>query len=85
MLDALGERAIPCDVATPFSTELAFNPEYQAVLQREHLAILDAIAAGEAESARGAMRRHLAASLERYGTRLHERTASYSAAATEEA
>ncbi|HEY0919593.1 FadR/GntR family transcriptional regulator [Devosia sp.] len=85
MLDALGERAIPCDVATPFSTELAFNPEYQAVLQREHLAILDAIAAGDAAGARDAMRRHLGASLERYGTRLHERTAHYPSAATEEA
>lgn len=84
MLEALGERAIPCDVATPFSTELAFNPEYQAVLQREHLVILEAISAGDAEHAREAMRQHLSASLQRYGARMHERAAHYAAAVGDE-
>lgn len=84
MLDALGERAIPCDVTTPFSTGLVHNRDFQAVLQREHLAILDAISAGDAERARAAMRRHLAASLQRYGARLHERTAHFAAESAEE-
>ena len=80
MLDALGERAIPCDVTSPWSTELAQDLLYQTGLQREHLAILSAISAGDVEAARHAMRQHLAASQKRYGNRLHERAAHYAVA-----
>ena len=59
MLDALGRRAIPCDVTSPWSTELVLSDEYQRGLQREHLVILNAISAGDAEAARDAMRAHL--------------------------
>lgn len=84
MLDALGKRAIPCDVTSPWSTELAQSHDYQAGLQREHLAILDAISAGDPDRARAAMRHHLAGSQERYRMRLHERAAHYAAADTME-
>jgi GntR family transcriptional repressor for pyruvate dehydrogenase complex len=77
ILDALGKRAIPCDVTSPWSTELTQNYEYQAGLQKEHLAILNAISAGDAEAARVAMRIHLGGSQERYRARLTERTAHY--------
>jgi GntR family transcriptional regulator, transcriptional repressor for pyruvate dehydrogenase complex len=81
ILDALGKRAIPCDVTSPWSTELTQNAEYQAGLQREHLAILTAISAGDSAAARAAMRQHLGSSLERYRSRLYERTAHYAAIA----
>lgn len=84
MLDALGKRAIPCDVTSPWSTELVQSHDYQAGLQREHLAILDAISAGDADGARAAMRHHLAGSQQRYRTRLHERTAHYATTADTE-
>jgi GntR family transcriptional regulator, transcriptional repressor for pyruvate dehydrogenase complex len=77
MLDALGKRAIPCDVTSPWTTELMQSQDYQRGLQREHLAILDAISAGDADGARAAMRMHLTRSQARYQLRLHERTAHY--------
>ena len=80
MLEALGKRAIPCDVTSPWSTELVQSHAYQAGLQREHLAILDAISAGDAEAARAAMRQHLGSSQERYSQRLTERQAHYATA-----
>jgi GntR family transcriptional regulator, transcriptional repressor for pyruvate dehydrogenase complex len=76
MLDALGQRAIPCDATSPFTTELAQNEHYQRGLQNEHAAILDAISAGDADAARAAMRQHLTRSQARYQNRLYER-ASY--------
>ncbi|RYE88465.1 MAG: FadR family transcriptional regulator [Hyphomicrobiales bacterium] len=75
MLDALGPRAIPCDATSPFSTDLAQNEHYQRGLQREHAAILEAIRAGNPETAREAMRSHLARSQSRYQRRLYERAA----------
>lgn len=78
MLDALGKRAIPCDVTSPWSTELVASIEYQRGLQAEHKAILDAIIAGDADTARATMRQHLARSQSRYQLRLHERAAHYS-------
>jgi GntR family transcriptional repressor for pyruvate dehydrogenase complex len=80
MLEALGKRAIPCDVTSPWSTELVQSYDYQAGLQREHLVILDAISTGDAEAARGAMRQHLGSSQERYRSRLVERQAHYATA-----
>ncbi|TIW25461.1 MAG: FadR family transcriptional regulator, partial [Mesorhizobium sp.] len=73
MLDVLGRRAIPCDVTSPWSTELAQSDAYQRGLQGEHLVILNAIMTGDAESAREAMRAHLTASQQRYRERLHAR------------
>ena len=73
MLDVLGRRAIPCDVTSPWSTETTQSDDYQRGLQREHLAILNAISAGDAEAARHAMRVHLTASQKRYLERLQAR------------
>ena len=85
ILDALGERAIPCDVTSPWSTELTQNLDYQRQLQVEHRAILDAISAGDADGARASMRLHLGGSQERYRARLTERAAHYDAIAEEDA
>lgn len=85
MLDALGKRAIPCDVTSPWTTELVQSNEYQRGLQVEHKAILDAIIAGDADTARATMRVHLARSQTRYQLRLHERAAHYSATTQEDA
>lgn len=77
ILRSLGKRAIPCDITSPWSTELTQSTAYQEGLQREHLAILNAISAGDAEAARAAMRHHLGSSYERYRGRLTERAAHY--------
>ncbi|MCF6368027.1 FadR/GntR family transcriptional regulator [Rhizobium halophilum] len=77
VLDALGLRAIPCDVTSPWGTDSLLSREYQEMLQREHLAILKAISAGDAESARAAMRFHLAESQKRYHGRLTDQQAEY--------
>jgi DNA-binding FadR family transcriptional regulator len=74
VLDGLGSRTIPCDVASPWGTESVLTYEYQAGLQREHLAILRAISAQDAEGAREAMRQHLSLSQQRYRNRLREQT-----------
>jgi len=83
MLDVLGKRAIPCDVTSPWATEIALSVEYQQGLQREHLAILNAISAGDPDKAREAMRAHLTRSQERYRERLKRRQAYYAKAAAE--
>lgn len=72
VLDGLGSRTIPCDVASPWGTESVLTFEYQAGLQREHLAILRAISAQDAQAAREAMRQHLSLSQQRYRNRLRE-------------
>lgn len=77
VLDSLGSRTIPCDVTSPYATEDVLSFTYQAGLQREHLAILNAISAGDASAARDAMRAHLSASQERYRQRLFERRTRY--------
>jgi DNA-binding FadR family transcriptional regulator len=74
VLDALGSRTIPCDVASPWGTESVLTYEYQAGLQREHLKILRSISAQDAGAAREAMRQHLSLSQERYRNRLREQT-----------
>ena len=78
MLEALGQRAIPCDVTSPWSTELVQVLDYQRGLQNEHKAILDAIITSRPDAARAAMRLHLSRSQSRYQSRLHERAAHYS-------
>lgn len=77
VMDALGARTIPCDVASPFATEDVLSFAYQAGLQKEHLAILNAISSGDPEAARDAMRAHLAASQQRYRERLRDRRSRY--------
>lgn len=77
VLDSLGSRTIPCDITSPYATEDVLSFAYQAGLQREHLAILNAISAGDAPAARDAMRAHLAASQERYRQRLFQRRSRY--------
>lgn len=72
VLDGLGSRTIPCDVASPWGTESVLTFEYQAGLQQEHLEILKAISAQDADAAREAMRQHLSLSQERYRNRLRE-------------
>jgi GntR family transcriptional repressor for pyruvate dehydrogenase complex len=77
VLDALGSRTIPCDVASPWGTESVLTHEYQVGLQREHLVILNAICAGNAQAARDGMRAHLSASQQRYRSRLIGQQAEY--------
>jgi GntR family transcriptional regulator, transcriptional repressor for pyruvate dehydrogenase complex len=77
VLDALGSRTIPCDITSPWGTESVLTHEYQVGLQREHLVILKAISAGDADGARAGMRAHLSASQERYRTRLSGQYDSY--------
>lgn len=76
MLDALGSRTIPCDVASPWSTESVLTYEYQVGLHEEHRRILDAISARDADGAREAMRDHLSRSQDRYRARLAEQGSS---------
>lgn len=81
VLDALGARAIPCDVTSPWGTDSVLTREYEEGLQREHLAILEAISASDPQRARDAMRAHLSASQERYRRRLRGQQAEYLAGA----
>jgi DNA-binding FadR family transcriptional regulator len=77
VLDALGMRAIPCDITSPWGTDRALTREYQEGLQQEHLAILKAITAGDPDAARNAMRMHLSASQQRYRVRLEGEQEDY--------
>lgn len=72
VLDALGSRTIPCDVASPWGTESVLTYEYQAGLHEEHGRILDAVSRQDAAAARETMRDHLSRSQDRYRQRLRE-------------
>lgn len=74
VLDALGSRTIPCDVASPWGTESVLTYEYQVGLHDEHRRILNAISTRDADGAREAMRDHLSRSQERYRSRLAEQS-----------
>ena len=74
VLDALGGRTIPCDVASPWGTESVLTYEYQVGLHDEHKRILNAISARDADGAREAMRDHLSRSQQRYRLRLAEQS-----------
>ena len=74
VLDALGSRTIPCDVASPWGTESVLTYEYQVGLHEEHRRILNAISARDATGAREAMREHLSRSQDRYRSRLAEQS-----------
>ncbi|KKB80267.1 GntR family transcriptional regulator [Devosia soli] len=77
VLDALGSRTIPCDVASPWGTESVLTYEYQVGLHEEHKRILNAIAAQDADRAREAMREHLSRSQDRYRKRLAEQASDH--------
>ncbi|KKB07331.1 FadR/GntR family transcriptional regulator [Devosia chinhatensis] len=74
VLDALGSRTIPCDVASPWGTESVLTYEYQAGLHEEHKRILAAISTADETRAREAMRDHLSRSQTRYRDRLAEQS-----------
>ncbi|GLS34149.1 DNA-binding transcriptional regulator, FadR family [Mesorhizobium albiziae] len=80
ILDALGDRTIPCDRNSPWYSVEVLSTEYLTGLQREHLLILKAISAGDAQAARDAMRAHLIAAQDRYRNRLTSQQAEYLAA-----
>ena len=67
----------PATSPRPGAPNSVLTREYQDGLQREHLVILNAISAGDAEAARDAMRAHLTASQERYRERLRGQQAEY--------
>ena len=77
ILDALGDRTIPCDRSSPWYTVEVLSIEYLTGLQREHLLVLNAISAGDPQGARDAMRAHLIAAQNRYRTRLTSQQAEY--------
>lgn len=72
VLEALGSRTIPCDVASPWGTDCVLTYEYQMGLHEEHRLILEAISFRDADGAREAMREHLSRSQDRYRSRLAE-------------
>ncbi|MGI2033260.1 FadR/GntR family transcriptional regulator [Rhizobium panacihumi] len=78
ILDALGDRTIPCDRSSPWYSVEVLSSDYLSGLQREHLRILQAISAGDADAARDAMRAHLVAAKDRYRQRLSGQQANYS-------
>lgn len=77
ILDALGDRTIPCDRSSPWYSVEVLSHDYLAGLQREHLSILKAISDGNVEAARDAMRAHLMAAQRRYRERLVGQQESY--------
>ncbi len=81
MLDALGDRTIPCDRSSPWYSIEVLSMEYLTGLQREHLLVLKAISAGDAQAAREAMRAHLVAAQARYSERLVGQQVEYLASA----
>ena len=70
IIDALGDRTIPCDRNSPWYSVEVLSIEYLTGLQREHLLILKAISASDPDAARAAMRAHLLAAQHRYRQRL---------------
>lgn len=81
MLDALGDRTIPCDRTSPWYSVEVLSVDYLTKLQREHLLVLKAISSGDAVAAREAMRAHLVAAQARYSQRLVGQQADYLAGA----
>jgi GntR family transcriptional repressor for pyruvate dehydrogenase complex len=77
ILDALGDRTIPCDRSSPWYSVEVLSHEYLTGLQREHLSILKAISDGNVEASRDAMRAHLMAAQRRYRQRLVGQQESY--------
>ncbi len=77
ILDALGDRTIPCDEDSPWYSDDLLSQDYMRRLQREHLDILRSISDSDAEGARVAMRAHLTSAKKRYMDRLAAQQADY--------
>jgi GntR family transcriptional repressor for pyruvate dehydrogenase complex len=80
ILEALGDRTIPCDRTSPWFSPEVLTVKYLVGLQREHLLILQAISACDPEAAREAMRAHLSAAQDRYRKRMVSQQKDYLAA-----
>ncbi|WP_414472670.1 FadR/GntR family transcriptional regulator [Microvirga sp. M2] len=65
-LSFIGPQIIPRIRMSSLQTQRVSDQEYHATLQKEHVAIVEAIADRNANAARDAMRAHLSGSLERY-------------------
>ena len=65
-LKSMGRNAIPRNSLTEAQRERLISDDYLHRVHQEHLAIADAITAGDADGARGAMRAHLSGSIARY-------------------
>ena len=78
ILQALGDRTIPCDVTSPW-----YSPEVLTIrlsdgdFSASICCILKAISAGDAKAAREAMRAHLSAAQERYRKRMISQRTEY--------
>lgn len=72
ILDILGRRTIPRELVSVVPGNMLQSQEYYEKLHREHQDIMNAITDGDSDSARDAMRRHLAASRRRYHALLRE-------------
>ncbi|MDF1794525.1 MAG: FadR/GntR family transcriptional regulator [Thalassobaculaceae bacterium] len=69
-LESLGRNAIPRSSLSQEQRERLISHDYLERVHQEHLAIADAISAGEADRAREAMRAHLSGSIARYRSSL---------------
>lgn len=65
-LDSLGRAAIPRSTLSQDQRDRLINHDYLERVHQEHLAIAEAIGAGDADRARAAMRAHLSGSIARY-------------------
>lgn len=65
-LESLGGNAIPRNALTQDQRERLIDEDYLQRVHQEHLAIAEAIGAGDAEQASAAMRAHLSGSISRY-------------------
>jgi len=65
-LESLGRNAIPRSTLSQDQRERLIDHDYLQRVHKEHLAIADAVSAGDADGARAAMRAHLSGSITRY-------------------
>lgn len=65
-LESIGRNAIPRSTLSEGERKKLIDNDYLQRVHQEHLAIADAISAGDAEQARAAMREHLSGSIGRY-------------------
>lgn len=69
-LESLGRGAIPRSSLSQDQRDRIINDDYLQRVHQEHLAIADAISAGDPDRARTAMRAHLSGSIARYSSLL---------------
>ncbi|WP_316862885.1 FadR/GntR family transcriptional regulator [uncultured Cohaesibacter sp.] len=75
-LEQLGNAMIPRSELGSLSSGKPKQQDYLNQLQKEHLAILEAISSGDVEQARTAMRNHLSHSRDRYHRLIKSKTGS---------